>query len=495
MAKVKAWKEGKPGAPSFASDFEIVKKAVLQVTDIKTNRNKYYAIELHKAKGSSDYPFRVYTHYGRTDDLETNPNAGTRESRFHASLEEAEDNYDKIYKQKTSKRKGYQEVNLASSKIGSHKARGTSSGHVDAKTVAKMEGKSDGKKKKATKKKAPKKSTLPGPIQDLVTYLYDEAVGKLTTTVNAKVTANGIETPLGVLTIGQVEKGEKVLDSAWKIYQKMEKASGARRTNYLDQLTDLSGEFYSAIPHRIGRSRRAVQESVLDTLNEFEEKQETLQLMKDMLQVDGDAGEAASVLFDPEIDKKYAALKADIEWVDPKSGEFKEWKDYVEKSQLKTKHIKVKNLYRLARPQERKAFDGKVGNEMMLMHGSRIANWVGIISRGILLPKIVVSMGVNRTDAGWLGNGIYFGDAACTSLYYTSQGRKKTRFMTIARVGMGKVKQYKKITYGLDAPPKGFDSCHGVRQTKSVRSQFADDEYVIYRTEQQQLEYLVEFTG
>ena len=495
MAKAKAWKEGKPGEPKFASDFEILKKAVLQVTDIKTNRNKYYAIELHKASGSSDYPFRVYTHYGRTDDLETNPNAGTRESRYHGTLGEAEATYDSIYKQKTSKRKGYQEVNLASSKIGSHKARGTSSGHVDAKTVAKMESKDEGKATKPAKKSAPKPSSLPGPIQELVTYLYDEAVGKLTTTVNAKVTANGIETPLGVLTIGQVEKGEKVLEQAWDVFKKMEKASGSRRTTYLDQLTDLSGEFYSAIPHRIGRSRKAVQQSVLDTLPEFEEKQETLQLMKDMLQVDGDAGEAASVLFDPELDKKYAALKADIEWVDPKSGEFKEWKDYVEKSQIKTKHITVKNLYRISRPSERKGFDAKVGNEMMLMHGSRIANWVGIISRGILLPKIVVSMGVNRTDAGWLGNGIYFGDAACTSLYYTSAGRKKTRFMTIARVGMGKVKQFHKITYGLDAPPKGFDSCHGVRQTKSVRSQFADDEYVIYRTEQQQLEYLVEFMG
>ncbi|MEM9070652.1 MAG: WGR domain-containing protein [Myxococcota bacterium] len=495
MPKVKAWKEGAAGQPSFASDFEILKKAVLQVTDIKTNRNKYYAIELHQAKGASDYPFRVYTHYGRTDDLDTNPNAGTRESRYHGSQGDAEANYDSIFKQKTSKRKGYKEVNLASSKIGSHKARGTSSGHVDAKTIEKMESKDKkGTKKKAAKPK-PKKSSLPGPIQDVVKYLYDEAVGALTTTVNAKVTANGIETPLGVLTIGQVEKGEKYLDEAWDLFQEMEGSSSAKKARIHDKLTDLSGEFYSAIPHRIGRSRSAVKDAVIDTLAEFETKQETLQLMKDMLQVDGGDETSQSVLFDPEIDKKYAALKCTIDFVDPKSGEFKEWKDYVEKSQIKTKHIKVKNVYRIARPTERASFDGKIGNEKMLFHGSRIKNWVGILSRGILLPKIVVSMGVNRTDAGWLGNGIYFGDAACTSLYYTSIGRKKTRFMTIARVGMGKMKEYRKITYGLNSPPKGFDSCWGVRQKKGVSSQFADDEYVIYRTEQQQMEYLIEFSG
>jgi poly [ADP-ribose] polymerase len=68
-------------------------------------------------------------------------------------------------------------------------------------------------------------------------------------------------------------------------------------------------------------------------------------------------------------------------------------------------------------------FTGHIDNQRLLFHGSRIKNWVGILSRGILLPKIVVSMGVNRTDAGWLGSGIYFGDAACTSAGYTSPGK------------------------------------------------------------------------
>jgi hypothetical protein len=78
MATVNAWKEGDPSAPDVSSDFEELKKAVLQVTDIKTNRNKYYAIELHQAGES----FRVFTHYGQTEDLETNPEAGAKERRF-----------------------------------------------------------------------------------------------------------------------------------------------------------------------------------------------------------------------------------------------------------------------------------------------------------------------------------------------------------------------------------------------------------------------------
>ena len=79
MASVKAYREGDASAPAFPSAFTVDKKAVLQVTDIKTNRNKYYAIELHSsAGGGAGNQYRVFTHYGRTDDLETNPNAGAK---------------------------------------------------------------------------------------------------------------------------------------------------------------------------------------------------------------------------------------------------------------------------------------------------------------------------------------------------------------------------------------------------------------------------------
>ena len=41
MARVKAWKHGDPAAPDFPDEYEIKQKAVLQVTDIKTNRNNW----------------------------------------------------------------------------------------------------------------------------------------------------------------------------------------------------------------------------------------------------------------------------------------------------------------------------------------------------------------------------------------------------------------------------------------------------------------------
>ncbi len=517
MSKAKAWTSGAPGEPSFSKDFEIKRKAVLQVTDIKTNRNKYYAIELHSAEKGKNR-FRVYTHYGRTDDLETNPDAGQKESRYFDSLPEAESCYQQIYRQKTSPSKGYREVALASSKIGSARARGTSVGEIDPQTLARIaegqsteenggvativestEASAGGKSKaKSGKKqtgidprpegipKTPLVSKLHPGVQELVRYIYDEAKGALTETVSAKITANGIETPLGILTLGQIEKGETILKELYDLFQKRTSKS---RT---EKLTNLSGEFYTVIPHRIGRSRQAVGAAVIDTLPAFEQKQQTLQLMKDMLQVNGEQG---SVLYDSKVDQEYEALGAKLDWLDPTESEFKEISDYVIKSQLNRRSLKIKNLFRIRRHDEWESYAESIGNDRLLFHGSRISNWVGILSRGILLPKIVVSMGVHRTDAGWLGHGIYFGDAACTSVSYTTPGRRKTRLMTVARVVLGKIKQYHKITYGLSKPPDGFDSCHGVRRQKKVKSEFDDDEFVIYDTNQQRLEYLVEFSS
>lgn len=478
MPAVASWKYGDAGAPFFPEDFEILLKAVLQVTDIKTNRNKYYAIELHSAQHKGQTCYRVFTHYGRTDDLDVNPEAGQKECRFFQSLDEARAGYDSIYREKTSPRKGYKEVALASTKIGSQKARGTSSGEVDAKTIEKI------RPKEGQPVPAVQASKLSAAVQSLVRYIYDEATHALTTSVAAKITANGIETPLGILTLGQIEKGENILLELYDQFQKKKKNRA--------EMERLTGEFYTAIPHRIGRTRAAVETAVIDSLEMFEQKQNILQLMKDMLQVNGEGG---NVLFDARVDQEYEALQCQAEWIDPANPQFRELAGYLMASQIKTTNLQVKNIFSVKRKGEWDAFTTDMGNQRMLFHGSRIQNWVGILSRGILLPKIVVSLGVHRTDAGWLGNGIYFGDAACTSLFYTTPGRKKTRFMAIARVALGNIKDFTKITYGLAGPPAGYDSCHGVRNTPKNQSQFADDEYVIYRTEQQRLEYLVEIAA
>ncbi len=475
----KAYALDDPSAPKFPKKFDIVKKAVLQKTDLNKNNNKYYALELHSPSAKTKKVFRVFTHYGRTDDLERNAEAGKRECRYFATQPEAEAFYDKLYGQKTSRAKGYKELSLASSKIGSKGARGQSVGELDAKTL--------GKGKKAAKKKAAKKKVskarsrkklVPG-LSRLVDYIYSEATTALTKTVQAKITANGIETPLGILTLGQIDKGQAVLDS---ILDEL-KRSRTRKA----KLRELSGEFYTLIPHRLGRSRRAIETAVIGSKTAYVEKNDTLQLMRDMLQVSGDS----NVLYDGGAADQYEALGCEIKPLAAGSAAFKKWSKHVLDNQL-SRGIKIKNIYTLKRPSEHKAYR-KLSNERHLFHGSSLRNWVGILSRGILLPKVVVGMGGTRTDEGWLGHGIYFGSESCTAVNYTYPGKQGTRMMAICRVALGKVKRYRAITYGLTKPPRGYNSCHGISCSDDDESEFDDNEYVVYDTRQQRLEVLVEF--
>jgi len=471
----KAWKATESGEPTYPDNYAIEKKCVLQVTDIVSNHNKYYGIEMHSTKGKCKFPYRIFTHYGRTDDLERNPNTGAKESRYFSTQGEAEAEYNSIYKSKTSNRKGYQEVSLASSKIGSEKARGQSSGNIDDKTLKKIV---------VTTKAAPApKIILPKEVQELTRYIYSEATNKLTSTVAAKITANGIETPLGVLTLGQIEKGEKILGDIFAIYKKK------RIKSEYEKVKQLCSAFYTSIPHKIGRTRAEIDSAIMTELTQFEDKQQTIQLMKDMLQVNSQGN---NVLFNSQVESEYSALKCDIVYIDPGTKEFEGLNKFIQAGLVKKKALKVKNLFKVKREAEWKVYDNSVGNVRQLLHGSRIQNWVGILSRGMVLPKIAVSMGINRTDGGWLGNGIYFGDAACTCTYYAAAGRKGTSLIGIASVALGKMKPFTKITYGLDSPPPGFDSCHGIPSRVQRHSEFEDNEYVIYQQNRQRLEYIIE---
>ena len=181
------------------------------------------------------------------------------------------------------------------------------------------------------------------------------------------------------------------------------------------KLRELSGKFYTIIPHRIGRSKIEVEKSVIDTFGAFEAKQELLQLMKDLLDVTASQGDGSKKNLSV-LEMKYQALKNEMCLLSPTSQAFEEIKNYVLGTQTNTdrymdKTIEVTNIIGLSRPKEGESFDKeseRIHPQKLLFHGSRVSNWVGLLSRGILMPKVIVRAGGKRTDAGLLGNGMYF---------------------------------------------------------------------------------------
>lgn len=83
---------------------------------------------------------------------------------------------------------------LFASNIGSEKARGQATHKpqdAPAPTVSQV-------------------SQLSPGLQELIKYIFEEATQALTTSVAATITARGIETPLGILSLDQIKQGEQV---------------------------------------------------------------------------------------------------------------------------------------------------------------------------------------------------------------------------------------------------------------------------------------------
>ena len=78
--------------------------------------------------------------------------------------------------------------------------------------------------------------------------------------------------------MSQIAKGEMILNELLDIFQ-------SRTPNSNQRVEQLSNSFYTTIPHNIGRSKQKISSSVIDSMDIFIEKQELLQLMRDILNV------------------------------------------------------------------------------------------------------------------------------------------------------------------------------------------------------------------
>ncbi|KAN0024453.1 hypothetical protein ACTFIV_008861 [Dictyostelium citrinum] len=429
--------------PLFATNYEVLVSHTLQFTNLTgiSSNNKYYHLELQK---DTQGVHRVYTSYGRTDGPKT------LEVRYVDNLEDGIDLYSSIYNEKTSDKKGYKPVKLDSSSVSSS-------------TLTQSIISAD--------------SQLEPLIKTLIENLYVEATTQLTNSFSVTITERGIETPLGVLSMEQVEDGEKTLKKINTYLNSTTNPSSA-------ELEKLSSEFFTIIPHKLGRGSDVVSKNTIRNLDQLNTKFELLQLMKDLLvvKVSGTGTHA--------LDMKYRALKTNLTPLGKFSYDYS-----VVKNLLKgVEGINDLNIYQIQK-------EGDVEPHLLpspsklLFHGSRASNFVGILSRGMLLPKVILNNGGGRTDFGYLGAGIYFGDSFDTALKYAhpslSNGK---RYVLVSKVGLGKVSNHLKINSSLTQPPSGFDSCLGIKKNSTNQSDFHDNEYVVYNTNQQRQEYLVEFT-
>lgn len=132
----------------------------------------------------------------------------------------------------------------------------------------------------------------------------------------------------------------------------------------------------------------------------------------------------------------------------------------------------------------------------MLFHGTRTVNVTGILSSGLRLPSQLSNVSIN---GAMFGSGLYFADdwkksaGYCSydgSYYSGRSGAVKSRkaFMFICDVVIGEPHVANR-PQGFRGPPAGTHSIFGKAGVSSV----ANNEWIVFNRDQQNLRYLVEF--
>ncbi|XP_051760823.1 LOW QUALITY PROTEIN: protein mono-ADP-ribosyltransferase PARP4-like [Ctenopharyngodon idella] len=300
-------------------------------------------------------------------------------------------------------------------------------------------------------------STLSQEVGFFVELVWTEALGSL---------SNILTVPVSSISLNDVSRVEGLLLQAQK-------------TQKEDEVKALLEEVNTLLPLKM-----------IDPPSKHKlvsQKLDLCQLIRDILNV----SEATLGSPSPSSLGKYRALRCSIEVVPPQNPEF-----HVVSQLLQDRPVQIQQILRVSRGVELQMFWEDLGNVKPLLHSTSPSSFVGILSRGLLLPRVGVEQhGIERTDIGNLGGGIYFSNSLKTSVKYSKPSvTDGSRLLLVCEVALGRCKDLLKKDATLTCAPDGYHSVHGVRRTPNRLSEFEDDEFVVYNTEQIRLKYVVQYT-
>ncbi len=249
-------------------------------------------------------------------------------------------------------------------------------------------------------------------------------------------------------------------------------------------ITSLSLEFSKTLPFKVEHRSQIINSKRL-----LNQRFEICQVLRDLINV----SEETNWNLRSSINSIYRSIGAHLTHLDSNSNEYLSLKNSLYNSiQSSADQIEIINIYKVNRPNETLNFNrANLNNVLSLYHGTKANNCVGILSRGLILPRYLSNEEIVRTDIGLLGFGIYFTDDFATSLKYTNRSSvRNTRFVTVCDVALGNYLDVLEHRLDLTKAPDGYHSVHGV---KAENSQFQDNQFVVYDTTQFKLKYLIEF--
>ncbi|XP_035182570.1 protein mono-ADP-ribosyltransferase PARP4 [Oxyura jamaicensis] len=437
VGTLRFYTENDQDAPFFPQDFEVAKYNVLEKINSMGSKD-FVVIELQCTQEKHDFLFRLYAHFSASNGTKNN-----KQFIINKTAEEIRENYD---------------ILVANLKSQDFLLRETFPPEAECLASTKLQ--------KLLLEESINSSAICQQVSDFVELIWAEALGHLDSLLFQSV--NNI-------SLNDVSKAEGIL---------LQVKNGLDEGADEAALQEMMMQFYEIIRHKTEIDYK-VSKKLLSR------KQDLCQLIRDMLNTQ----ETNMSCPNPTSLAKYQALRCKIQAVDPMSDEFLSVAQQVLKNNYNDCPVRILQVYSVGRVSETAEFLGSLGNIRSLFHASSVRNFMGILSRGLLLPKVVVEdHGLERTDIGNLGSGIYFSDSVSASIKYSSPSEiDGTRLLAVCDVALGSCLDLYERDFSLNDPPSGYNSVHGVRQTADITSDFEDDEFVVYKTSQVKIRYVVKF--
>ncbi|KAI9005294.1 poly polymerase catalytic domain-containing protein [Gaertneriomyces semiglobifer] len=407
---------------------------MLNQTEISANNNKFYVIQL--LKDDSADQFHVWTRWGRV---------GVKgQSKLEAcTLDKGMKLFKSKFWDKTK--------NLWEDRENFEKIPGKYF------LLEREFGDDDGDTAKGLDSAPPKSVKIPDsqleePVQELIKLIFNM---KMMTQTMVEIGYNADKMPLGKLTKANIQKGYNVLAEIADVLNTPTATSQSL-------LSDLSSKFYTIIPHEFGMRRP----QIINTPQLLKQKIEMVEALGDIQIATTLLSHTAANHDKNPIDLQYESLKADLHHVDPSSETFKLVNTYLKNTHAATHSnyaLEIEDVFTVGRHGEDERFN-QLPNRQLLWHGSRLTNFVGILSQGLRIapPEAPVT--------GYMfGKGIYLANMVSKSSNYCFATRNSsTGILLLCEAALGDQLKLKQADYNADQSCRQAN-CHstwGVGQTR-----------------------------
>ncbi len=448
----------------------------LNKSNLERNNNKFYILQL--LQSDIDNSYNLFIKWGRVG-------VKGKYKLEKCSLEYGKKKFMLKYKDKTGR--NYKEIKIDYS----------NDENENEKTKLESNKKKENKENKSTEELH---KILSDKVIELIELIYDKNI------LNHQMKEIGYDSskmPLGKLAKESLEKGYLILKN---IEKELQNKSPSKTT-----LTQLSSDFYTYIPHDFGFQK--MYHFIIDSLEKVKSKIDMIETLKDMKVATKIINETIEDSQSKIILNYYQQLHCKINHI-PKTDKIYSLLEKYLSVKINNKSdysyyntsLKLLEAYELKREGEEERYLKNLSNKKLLWHGTRISNYVGILSQGLRIAP------PEAPSSGYLfGKGLYFADMSSKSCNYCYPVNN-IGLILLCEVALGNIEKRFSTDYSLpNTMNKGNNSILGVGkiypsdgifveknlfipcEKVSVNNEYAVsfDEFIVYDVRQVKLRYLL----